>query len=74
MFAAPSCNICAIAAASLHVSKKSCHSALQKQLQPLKATSKVFRDLHEKTAKAFAKAVFLRPCLAGVLGRGINCA
>jgi hypothetical protein len=32
MFAAPSCTICVIAAASLHVSKKSCHNALSKQL------------------------------------------
>jgi hypothetical protein len=33
MFAAPSCTICVIAAASLRVSKKSCHNALLKQQQ-----------------------------------------
>jgi hypothetical protein len=33
MFAAPSCTICVIAAASLRVSKKSCHNALLKQRQ-----------------------------------------
>jgi hypothetical protein len=39
MFAAPSCTTCVIAAASLHVSKKSCHSAKQPLLLKRKAFS-----------------------------------
>jgi hypothetical protein len=70
MFAAPSCTICVIAAASLRVLKKSCHNALLKQQQ-------LQRNLRQlalqgpllKNRQGFRQGGFFTP----LFSRGVGC-
>jgi hypothetical protein len=65
MFAAPSCTICAIVAASLHVSKKSCHNALPKLQLPRKAIRRSFKTFIKKPPRLSPRRFFYAPAKQG---------
>ena len=69
MFAAPSCTTCVIVAASLHVSKKSCHNALLKPQLLRKAIRRSFGTFIKKPPRLLPRRFFYAPVWQG---RGVG--